>query len=91
MHGHLNVKFITMHGHLNVQFITMHGHLNVKFITMHGHLNVQFITMHGHLNVKYVSFFRVSSSTITKRKKKCNVTKIELRLKANMTWRQLND
>ena len=55
MHGHMNVKFITMHGHMNVKFITMHGHINVKFNTLHGHMNVKFITMHGHMNVKFFS------------------------------------
>ena len=54
MHGHMNVKFITMHSHMNVKFITMHGHMNVKFITMHGHMNIKFITMHGHMNVKLI-------------------------------------
>jgi hypothetical protein len=31
MHGHMNIKYITMHGHINIKYITMHGHINIKF------------------------------------------------------------
>jgi hypothetical protein len=34
MHGHMNVKLITMHGHMNVNFITMHGHIYIKLVLM---------------------------------------------------------
>jgi hypothetical protein len=32
MHGHTNVKIVTMHCHMNVKNVATHGHINVKFV-----------------------------------------------------------
>jgi hypothetical protein len=65
MHGHLNVKFITMHGHLNVKFIRMHGQLNVKIaIQLDRQLEAQVLCTDIRRRVNRITVKNFASSSV---------------------------